>query len=79
MRYKQLSQNKWLVEVQQDGKTKELFFLYFRRRFGYPARQEKTIFVVLFGEGQILDLNPLRKRKIRLFPSGRGVADPRPK
>ena len=25
MRYKQLSQNKWLVEVQQDGKTKELF------------------------------------------------------
>ena len=26
MRYKQLSQNTWLVEVQQDGKTKELFF-----------------------------------------------------
>ena len=26
MKYKQLSQNTWLVEVQQDGKTKELFF-----------------------------------------------------
>ena len=26
MKYKQLSQNEWLVEVQQDGKTKELFF-----------------------------------------------------
>jgi len=25
MKYKQLSQNTWLVEVQQDGKTKELF------------------------------------------------------
>lgn len=26
MKYKQTSQNTWLVEVQQDGKTKELFF-----------------------------------------------------
>lgn len=26
MKYKQLSQNEWLVEVQQDGKTKEMFF-----------------------------------------------------
>ena len=25
MKYKQLSQNEWIVEVQQDGKTKELF------------------------------------------------------
>ena len=25
MKYKQLSQNEWVVEVQQDGKTKELF------------------------------------------------------
>lgn len=26
MKYKQTSQNTWLVEIQQDGKTKELFF-----------------------------------------------------
>lgn len=25
MKYKQMSQNSWIVEVQQDGKTKELF------------------------------------------------------
>ena len=25
MRYKQMSQNSWMVEVQQDGKTKDLF------------------------------------------------------
>ena len=25
MKYKQLSQNSWLVEVQENGKTKELF------------------------------------------------------
>ena len=25
MKYKQTSQNTWLVEIQQDGKTKELF------------------------------------------------------
>jgi hypothetical protein len=25
MKYKQLSQNEWVVEVQEDGKTKELF------------------------------------------------------
>ena len=25
MKYKQLSQNEWLVEVQENGKTKELF------------------------------------------------------
>ena len=26
MKYKQTSQNCWTIEVQQDGKTKELFF-----------------------------------------------------
>jgi hypothetical protein len=25
MKYKQLSQNSWTIEVQEDGKTKELF------------------------------------------------------
>ena len=25
MKYKQLSQNEWIVEVQENGKTKELF------------------------------------------------------
>ena len=25
MHYKQLSQNKWIVKVQQDGKTKDLY------------------------------------------------------
>ena len=25
MHYKQLSQNKWMVKVQQDGKTKDLY------------------------------------------------------